>query len=239
MSRPFETSTCEVVIRRKAYRSAVGDTIEVVRDLAFTLPAGTATAIVGPSGCGKTTTLNILLGLDRDFQGEVRGAPQRIGAVFQEPRLLPWRTAAENIALAERSMRSEPIKPELLRLLGIEEVLDRYPAELSLGLARRVALARALVIAPDLLVLDEPFVSLDEVTAERLRRLIGDVIATHSVTTVLVTHDLDEAARLADRVVVLTPRPATLHQIIDLPPRPDRDAAAVSLLRSSIDLSLV
>ncbi|MHB2168270.1 ABC transporter ATP-binding protein [Alsobacter sp. R-9] len=229
MSQPFELR-----IARKDFRTAGGATVEVLREVALDLPAGSVTALVGPSGSGKTTLLHILLGLDRDFEGSVTGRPERIGVVFQEPRLLPWRTVRQNLDLATSSMGAPPADAALLAALGIADAQERYPAELSLGMARRASLARALAIRPDLLVLDEPFVSLDEATAARMRELVGRVIRERPVTTLLVSHDLDDALALADRVVVLAGRPARVGRIVELPAGEARDRAALATLRQRL-----
>jgi NitT/TauT family transport system ATP-binding protein len=217
-----------VRVARKAFRSASGAPVPVLKDVAFDLPGGTVTALVGPSGCGKTTTLRILLGLDRDFAGEISPdlSGLRIGAVFQEPRLLPWRTVEANVRLA---LPQEPDETELGRLfeaVGLADMRDRYPAELSLGMARRAALARAFAVRPDVLLLDEPFVSLDEATARRLRTLLIDLWAADPMTVLIVTHNIREAVQLADRIVVLSPRPATVLATVDVPLGRDRRGTA-------------
>ncbi len=166
----------EVDIKRKDFRNASGAVREVLRDFSMTIEAGKVYALVGPSGCGKTTLLRMIIGLDRDFDGAVKLPPEpRIGMVFQEPRLLPWRSVFQNLRLAAPQTSDE----DIIRIatdLGLSEHLTHYPGELSLGLARRVALARAFAVKPDLLVLDEPFVSLDVMLARRLRQ---DDIAAH------------------------------------------------------------
>lgn len=201
----------EVLISRKAFVSADGAESEILRDLAFELEPGTFTCLIGPSGCGKTTTLRILLGLDRDFSGSI-GFPRgeaRLAAVFQEPRLLPWRTVEQNIRLALPPGAEVDLDP-LLATLGLQAMRSRYPSELSLGLERRVALARAFAVMPDILLLDEPFVSLDEHTADRLRTLLLELWQAHSVMVLMVTHNIREAVQLADRLLLINGRPASL-----------------------------
>ena len=208
----------ELIIRRKLYRRTGAPPVEAVRDFALSFPQGSVTALLGPSGCGKTTALRILMGLDTDFEGEVRHRPARLGVVFQEPRLLPWRSLADNLCIVARAAGLAPPPVEaLLARVGLEGWGARLPGELSLGMARRAALARALSVRPELLVLDEPFVSLDATTAAQLRVLVGEVLAECRATTVLVTHALEDAAALADRIAMLTPRPATLARLIELP----------------------
>jgi NitT/TauT family transport system ATP-binding protein len=214
-----ESARLEVSIKRKSYGTALGERLEVLSDFEFSLRRGEVGALVGPSGCGKTTTLRIIAGLDHDYEGSiVRPQTGRIGMVFQEPRLLPWRTVDQNVRLAA----PEADGAELMTLFEVLELTHHrahYPGELSLGLARRVALARAFAIGPELLLLDEPFVSLDDALAIRLRNELAMLVDRHSVTTLLVTHDIDEAARLADRLFVLSARPAHVlaHMPIDIP----------------------
>ncbi|MGY2048520.1 ABC transporter ATP-binding protein [Methylobacterium sp. JK268] len=216
-----------VAIRRKTY-AARGARVEAVRDLAFTIAAGETLCLIGPSGAGKTTTLRILLGLDRDFEGSVTPDPAqlRIGMVFQEPRLLPWRSVAQNVRLSlPRAERDRPLDP-LFEELGLTPWRDRYPGELSLGMARRVALARALAVEPRLLVLDEPFVSLDDAAAAALRGAVFGAARRRGAAVLMVTHNVPEALDVADRLLLVTPRPARLAASIPLAtPRAQRDRA--------------
>jgi ABC-type nitrate/sulfonate/bicarbonate transport system ATPase subunit len=172
------------------------------------LAPGEVAALVGPSGCGKTTLLRIIVGLDGDFEGSVRlPAHGKLGVVFQEPRLLPWRSVEDNVRLVAPQV-GETQLGELFDTLELSEHRRHYPGELSLGLARRVALARAFAVEPDLLVLDEPFVSLDAKLAARLRAELAELVSRQKVTTLLVTHSIEEAVGLADRILLLTPSPA-------------------------------
>lgn len=218
----------KVDIREKKFRSTEGVGVVALRDLSFEVGAGEFACLLGPSGCGKTTTLRILLGLDRDYSGNI-GMPtkgsHRIAAVFQEPVLLPWRTVEQNIRLTLPPSLKQVVLDELLEILGLSGLETLYPSELSLGLARRVALARAFATEPSVLFLDEPFVSLDEATADRLRRLLVTVWSARPTTALMVTHNLREALFLADRIIVLSPRPAKVVGIFKVDvPRPERDA---------------
>ncbi len=198
----------DVGIKQKSYRAASGGKLHVLGELAFSLGAGEVAALVGPSGCGKTTLLRIVAGLDHDFDGSVRlPAHGTLGMVFQEPRLLPWRTVEQNVRLAA-PRATDAALDVLFQTLGLAAHRELYPGELSLGLARRVALARAFAVEPDLLLLDEPFVSLDDALAVRLRDELAELVNRRPITTLLVTHNVEEAIGLADRLLLLSASPA-------------------------------
>ncbi|HMQ57635.1 MAG TPA: ATP-binding cassette domain-containing protein, partial [Rhizobiaceae bacterium] len=178
------------------------------------------------SGCGKSTLLRLIAGLDRDFSGAIGGVAEatRIAMAFQEPRLLPWRTVEQNIRTGLVPGEDDSHLPALVQSLGLEAHVGFFPGELSLGLARRVALARAFAVKPALLLLDEPFVSLDEPTAKSLRQLLLEVWRARPTTALMVTHNLREAMELADRIIVLSARPATVRGEVALTTeRPARD----------------
>jgi NitT/TauT family transport system ATP-binding protein len=226
-----------VNIEEKSFRSSNGGVVEVLRDLRFEVGQNEFACILGPSGCGKTTTLRILLGLDGDYRGsiELPGlANARIGAVFQEPMLLPWRTVEQNVRLAMPKHLRDTNLDTLFSTLGLSKMRNFYPAELSLGLARRAAIARALAIEPDILLLDEPFVSLDESTAQQLRYMLLSVWSERPTTALMVTHNLQEAIMLADRIIVLSDRPARVTGIFDirLPRNYRNEQVKADLLRS-------
>lgn len=222
------TSQFDIRIEEKTHIGADGTRIPAIRDLVLEVQPQSMTVLMGPSGCGKTTLLRIVAGLDNRFIGEVR-VPEntRIGIMFQEPRLLPWRTVEQNIEIVAETISSAELE-RLASAVGIADMLPRYPQELSLGLARRVALARAFAPRPDLLLLDEPFVSLDERTADRLRRLLLDVWSARPTTALLVTHNPREAILLADQLVLLAPRPTHVVAMVPIAiPQAKRDAAMV------------
>ena len=225
----------DVNIRQKSYRSAAGGSLHVLGELAFSLKSGEVVALVGPSGCGKTTLLRIISGLDHDFQGRVAlPAAGRLGMVFQEPRLLAWRTVEQNVRLAAPRMSDDELAA-LFEMLELTAHRNHYPGELSLGLARRVALARAFAVDPDLLLLDEPFVSLDAELALRLREELADLVDRRSPMTLLVTHNLDEAIGLADRLLFLSPSPARiLAEIPVVSPRGTQVPEQTAALRAEI-----
>jgi len=203
----------EVIIERKTFENAASEQQDVLAGINFTLGASEVGVIIGPSGCGKSTMLRIIAGLDHDFQGRVsRPADARLGMVFQEPRLLPWRSVEENVRLVA-PLIDEATLAGLFTVLELNAHRSHLPGELSLGLARRVALARAFAVDPDFLILDEPLASLDHALAARLREQIASLIESRAVMTLLVTHNLDDAVRLGDRLFFLSARPAKIVHV--------------------------
>lgn len=180
---------------------------EVLGPLSLAVARGERVALLGPSGIGKTTLLRILLGLDRDFEG-VLEAPETRAPVFQEPMLLPWRSAVQNLTIAAGISRAEA--EGWLARTGLDGLGDRYPRQLSLGQQRRLGLARAFATRPDILMMDEPFASLDAETAARMIALTAEMLAETGAGLVLVTHDPAEAAALGARPLRLAGRPAGL-----------------------------
>jgi NitT/TauT family transport system ATP-binding protein len=225
----------EVDISSKKFESAAGERHDVLAGIKFSLHPGEVGVLVGPSGCGKSTMLKILVGLDHDYQGHVsRPAGARIGMVFQEPRLLPWRSVEENVRLAAPHADEAKLSA-LFTVLELTAHRSHFPGELSLGLARRVALARAFAIDPDFLILDEPLASLDDALAARLREQIATLVGSRTVMTLLVTHNMDDAVRLGDRLLLLSPRPAKM--LADLPirtPRSARGEAEIAAIKADI-----
>jgi NitT/TauT family transport system ATP-binding protein len=229
-----------VDVRSKLYP---GSARPALAGLRFTAAAGEIVAIVGPSGAGKSTLLHIVAGLDRAVEGEValdgrqvhqNGHPAvRIGMMFQTSRLMPWLTVLDNVRLVlGRDPASTAHARQLLRGVGLEEVEAAFPGQLSGGMQRRVALARAFAIRPRLLLLDEPLVSLDAPTASHLRRYLFDLWRADRPTVLYVTHELREALAVADRVLFLSSGPGriVLEQPVDLPrPREPGDPAVGAL----------
>ncbi|WP_024507267.1 ABC transporter ATP-binding protein [Bradyrhizobium sp. ARR65] len=225
----------EVDIAGKAYKSASGKRHDVLAGIKFSLSSGEVGVFVGPSGCGKSTLLRILTGLDQDYEGTIsRAQDARIGMVFQEPRLLPWRSVEDNVRLAAPLIDDARLS-ELFSVLELSAHRNHFPGELSLGLARRVALARAFAVEPDFLILDEPFASLDKALAVRMQDEIVTLVANRSVLTILVTHDLDDAVRLGDRLFLLSARPARIIANISVPaPRSVRGEAEIAAIKAEI-----
>lgn len=229
-------SRFKIRIDDKTHIGADGTLVPAIRDLVIDVEPESMTVLMGPSGCGKTTLLRIVAGLDDRFVGEI-AIPEdaRIGLMFQEPRLLPWRTVLQNIELVVPPDFTEADLEWLASAVGIADILPRFPQELSLGMARRVALARAFATRPDLLLLDEPFVSLDERTADRLRRLLLEVWQARPTTAILVTHNPREAILLADQLVLLAPRPTRVVERVPITiPQAKRDAATVEKIYADL-----
>jgi ABC-type nitrate/sulfonate/bicarbonate transport system ATPase subunit len=227
-------------IYEKRYPGHAGaQPVTALRNLRAAVAPSEYCVITGPSGCGKTTLLNIIAGLDPDFAGTVQFEPTsapRIGYVFQNPRLLPWRTVRENVALVQPHHSSSAELDALLAEIGLAGAADVYPNRLSGGMARRAALARAFAIAPDLLLMDEPFLSLDAAAADRLRGLLLRLISTRPATVLFVTHDLTEAVQLADRILVLSAAPGRVvaEMPITLPRTERHDRDVLSALRAEL-----
>jgi sulfonate transport system ATP-binding protein len=216
----------------------------VLDDISLDIAQGEFVSVLGASGCGKSTLLRLVAGLDRDYRGDIRVDGERVrdtslerGIVFQDHRLFPWLTASQNILAA---LRNAPLSTQQKReavaehvaLVGLEGFEHAYPHQLSGGMAQRVAIARGLVNRPRVLLLDEPFGALDALTRGRLQNELQRIWQHERITMILVTHDVDEAIYLGDRVVTMAPRPGRVKRIahVDLPrPRERSDARFVRL----------
>jgi NitT/TauT family transport system ATP-binding protein len=203
--------------------------VEAIGDVTFDVEAGELVCVVGPSGCGKTTLLKCISGLLEPTSGSVR-TDGTLALVFQEysRSLFPWMTVRQNVAFPLRRKKMDKrevheIVEQTLHSVGLEHTLDRYPWQLSGGMQQRVAIARALAFKPQMLLMDEPFASVDAQTRADLEDLVLDVRRNYEVTIVFVTHDIDESVYLSDRIVVLTPSPTTVQEIVEVPLGQPRD----------------
>ena len=210
-----------------AYHTLEGET-KALTDISFSIASGEFVAIVGPSGCGKSTLLSIISGLLEPEKGllktngkYLRESTMNIGYMLQHDHLFEWRTVYSNVLLGLEiqhmlSAKSKAKAKELLDLYGLKQFINSKPSELSGGMRQRAALIRTLVLEPDILLLDEPFSALDYQTRLSVGDDIGQIIRNAHKTALLVTHDLSEAVSLADRVIILTERPATIAKIVPI-----------------------
>ncbi len=246
---PHDSIDIRHVRKRYARRGGAGaEALTVLDDISLAVRGGEFVSIVGASGCGKSTLLRLIAGLDVDYDGEIRAAGERVrdtslqrGIVFQDHRLFPWLTVAQNVAAA---LRNSPLDAKARRaavaehiaLVGLKGFEAAYPSQLSGGMAQRVAIARGLVNRPRLLLLDEPFGALDPRTRAHLQQALQRIWEQERITMILVTHDVEEAVWLGDRVVTMAPRPGRIARIVDVDlPRPrDRNGAAFARLRDTI-----
>lgn len=182
--------------------------IKILENINISLKEGEFLSIIGPSGCGKTTLLNIISSLDKDFKGFVNISSSNIGFVFQDHRLIPWLSVKENLLIISKDKDMKQIN-ELLNLVGLDNILDIYPRDLSGGMARRVSFVRAFINNPKVIFLDEPFISLDYPTATSLKKDFLELCKRFNTTVILVTHDLSEAIYLSNRILFFSKNPAT------------------------------
>jgi len=217
----------------KEYCSADGRITHALAGVDVVFHEGQITLLIGPSGCGKTTLLNIVAGFEHASSGVVleNGEPivaphPRRGVIFQEPNLFPWLTVFENLMFGPQVRRENPAvaRPRaetLLDMVGLTKFRDHYPHQLSGGMRHRIAIIRTLANAPDILLADEPFTALDEHTRRKIQRDFYDLVARTQKTVIFVTHNIEEAIYLADRMVIMSPSPGRIKQVIDIDlPRP-------------------
>ena len=229
-----------VDIKKKGFPIGAGSQeLTVIKNLSFELSNAEFVCLIGPSGCGKTTLLNTIAGLDDNFDGTINinsghhFVPPSY--VFQSPRLLPWRTVLENIQLAIGGNNSLSLITNTLQQLGLSDHLHSYPNHLSLGMQRRVSLARAFCTPSNLLLMDEPFVSLDQAIARKARKLLLSLWREQPRNILFVTHDLDEAYALADRILFLSNAPTRIIDDIKITlPRAERSENQVSAFKEQL-----
>lgn len=225
---------------RKSFKARDGASRTVLKDLDLEVGVGEFLCILGPSGCGKSTLLNVLAGLDKVYDGQATVNGGRVGYLFQEPRLLPWLTAEGNLDFALSSCHVPParwseLKSHYLAMTGLSDYRNYYPHQISGGMAQRLALVRALCVEPSILLMDEPFSGLDEITARRIRTDLLTIWEETRKTIVFVTHNAYEACFLADRIVVMSG--GAFQQEMQIPiarPRSYDDFAVFELSRDVI-----
>ena len=231
-------ATLEIKALNKQYQVR-GESLSVLEDISLSIKPGEFVSIVGSSGCGKSTLLKLIIGLEDEYQGELLldgnrlvGTSLERGIVFQEHRLFPWLTVEQNIGigLLNNTKLSEEEKrksiQEHIELVGLKDFTKAYPYQLSGGMSQRVAIARALVNRPEVLLLDEPFGALDAFTRAYLQQELQRIWEKEGITMILVTHDVEEAVYLGDRVVVMQPRPGRIKRIVDVPLARERNRAS-------------
>lgn len=214
----------------KLYKARQGQPVHALTAVNLNIRQGEFVSVVGPSGCGKSTLLRIVAGLDFQSSGTVtiggeaiRGPRPDVGVVFQQPTLLPWRTVLNNVLVPAmlRSLDRTQRARELLDLVSLSGFAEKYPFELSGGMQQRVAICRALICDPDIILMDEPFGALDAITREQLNVELARLQAEQRKTVIFITHSIPEAVFLGDRVVVMSPRPGRISEVLNLDiPRP-------------------
>jgi NitT/TauT family transport system ATP-binding protein/sulfonate transport system ATP-binding protein len=226
----------------KAFRAPDGSRVAALAALSLTVGAGEMVSLIGPSGCGKSTLLRLIAGLDVPTSGEVRvgadpitGPSAERGLMSQDPNLFPWLSVRGNVqaGLVARGLlrKGRPEAEFFMRLVGLEEFADVYPHQLSGGMAQRAALARALVNHPKVLLLDEPLGALDQFTRMRMQDEVLRLWRARRTTMVLVTHDIDEAIYMSDRIAVMAPRPGRIESVIDVALDRPRERVSPDFLR--------
>ena len=209
----------------KSYETVKGKAVLAVDDVSMNIAHGETVAIVGPSGCGKSTLLRLIAGVERQNAGSIErasaGGKFIVGYVFQDASLMPWRTVYDNIKLPLEVLKKRDLKKidMLIEMIGMKGFEKSYPAELSGGMQRRVSIARAFVHDPAILLMDEPLTGVDELTKEGLQVDLSDMLRNLNATAMLVSHDIEEAVFLSDRILVMSPRPGRLVEevVVNLP----------------------
>jgi ABC-type nitrate/sulfonate/bicarbonate transport system ATPase subunit len=246
-SKALHASSLSISDVSKQFRTPDGSSLLALEGFSLSVAAGEMVSLIGPSGCGKSTLLRLIAGLDRSTSGELHVGAEPIegpcalrGLMFQDPNLFPWLSVKRNIqaGLVARGVlgRSRGEVDAFLRLVGLEAFADQYPHQLSGGMAQRAALARALINDPRVLLLDEPLGALDQFTRMRMQDEVLRIWQARGTTMMLVTHDIDEAIYMSDRIVVMTPRPGRVERTIDVAlerPR-QRNSSAFLSLRAEI-----
>ncbi len=242
-----QAGTIDIQQLHKQYE-VKGQALKVLQDINLSIKPGEFISIVGSSGCGKSTLLRLLIGLESGYSGRllldgktISGTSLERGIVFQEHRLFPWLNVEENVALGllnapgSQAEKARSVK-EHIELVGLKGFEKAYPYQLSGGMSQRVAIARALVNRPEVLLLDEPFGALDALTRTRLQQELQRIWQAEGITAILVTHDVEEAVYLGDRIVVMEPRPGRIKRIVDVPLKRPRDRVSADFVAVKDDV---
>jgi sulfonate transport system ATP-binding protein len=219
----------DIYVERKTFAATT-----VLQNVRLQLHAREVVSLLGPSGCGKSTLLRIVAGLEKDFQGTLQRKAGEVAFVFQEPRLMPWLTVEQNIGFSDDRHYDKAWAAQLIEEVGLGGFAQALPKALSGGMAQRVAIARGLYSRPQTLLLDEPFSAVDAFTRMKLQDLLLQLAEHHAIALLLVTHDVDEALYLSDRVMVMDNRPSSIRQElrVDLDRPRDRRDPALALLKA-------
>lgn len=235
-----QLGTLEVKNLYKRFRSS-GQELTVLDDINLTVKPGEFISVIGSSGCGKTTFLRLIVGLEKNYEGEIlldgkklNGPDRNRGVVFQDHRLLPWLTIEKNVGLGlkdSKSAESRRTIQEHLELVGLKGFEKHHPHQLSGGMSQRAAIARALVNRPEILLLDEPLGALDALTRMYMHQELERIWKQEKITMIMITHDVEEAIVLSDKIVVMSSRPGTIKKIIPVPLARPRDRASYDFVK--------
>lgn len=234
------SGTLEVKNLHKRFRSRHQE-LTVLNDINLTVSPGEFISIIGSSGCGKTTFLRLVVGLEKDYEGDIlldgkrlNGPDRNRGVVFQDHRLLPWLTIEKNVGLGLKNAKDDAARrtvQEHIELVGLKGFEKHYPHQLSGGMSQRAAIARALVNRPEILLLDEPLGALDALTRMYMHQELERIWKQEGITMIMITHDVEEAIFLSDKIVVMSSRPGTIRKIIPVPLARPRDRASYDFIR--------
>ncbi len=232
MMGEVETSREDMTLVRVEHVSKHFEKLNIFSDLSFEIVAGQSVALLGPSGCGKTTLIRMIASLDEDYTGQISRNYQKIGYVFQEPRLIPWKSVYDNLRFV---LEDDEKINEALKIMKLDGFQDYKPAKLSGGMRQRVNLARALLDEPDLLLLDEPFTSLDLHTKLSIIEDILDGKKQRTFSMIIVTHDVREALLMADRIILLSNKPTKILEELDVSQVP-KDIMSAEFLKKESEI---
>ena len=206
------------------------------KNLTFSIQKGEIIGVLGTSGCGKSTLLRVLSGLDQQFEGQYSLGDKSVGMMFQEPRLMPWLSVINNITFGAETEKQKLLANELIELVGLSGFERNFPKDLSGGMAQRTAIARSLITEPDVLLLDEPFSALDAFTKMQLQDLLLSIWEERKTTMVLVTHDIDEALYLCDRIIILRGQPGEIYAEIRIDKAKPRSRGDIQLAEKKAEI---